>query len=202
MEKDRGFKIIAIAALLLSVVGLSIAYAGYTSTLTVAGTATASGSDSTWKIQWTELDNGTATGYASVADKTLAIDSSTKQSISGFLGTVKAPGDTITYTWKVENAGALNATLASVTLGQLSCAPAATGGSTSEEAAALCNKLSIAFTYDGAALTSSTTGSLASGAKKNVSMVLTYAAGDAVALSGDVAITLGQTSFVYNQATA
>ncbi|MBQ6323768.1 MAG: hypothetical protein IJI22_02940 [Bacilli bacterium] len=37
-NKDRGFKIIAIVALLLSVVGLSIAYAGYTSTLTVEGT--------------------------------------------------------------------------------------------------------------------------------------------------------------------
>ena len=70
-DKDRGYKLVAIAALLLSVIGLSIAYAGYTSTLTVEGTATVS---SAWKVIWKDLDAGTPTGYASVENKTLAID--------------------------------------------------------------------------------------------------------------------------------
>jgi hypothetical protein len=197
MEKDRGFKIIAIFALVFSVVGLSIAYAAYTSTLTVAGTATATPA---WKIVWKSLDAGTPTGYASVANKTLAIDS-TEQAISGFIGTLKAPGDTIEYTWKVKNDGEINATLSGVTLGALSCQPAATHGSTAAEATALCEKLSVAFKYDGATLTSSTTGSLNATAEKNVSMKITYNdVGNTVDLSGDVAITLGTTSFTYNQA--
>ena len=154
MEKDRGFKIIAIAALLFSVVGLSIAYAGFTSTLTVEGTATAA---SAWKIKWISLDSGTATGYASVENSTLAIQSG-DQSISGFMGTVKAPGDTITYTWKVRNDGDINAKLAGVTLGSLSCAPATGSSATQAEATALCDKLSVSFTYDGTAVTSGTTG--------------------------------------------
>lgn len=201
MEKDRGFKIIAIAALLFSVVGLSIAYAGFTSTLTVEGTATAA---SAWKIKWINLDSGTATGYASVADKTLAIQSG-DQSISGFMGTVKAPGDTITYTWKVRNDGDINATLAGVTLGSLSCAPATGSSATQAEATALCGKLSVSFTYDGTAVTSGTTGltlPLDSKTEKPVTMVLTYAAGDAAEISGDVAITLSTTSFQYDQAAA
>lgn len=194
-DKDRGYKLVAIAALLLSVIGLSIAYAGYTSTLTVEGTATA---ESAWKIIWKDLDAGTATGYASVEDKTLAIDS-TKKAISGFMGKLRAPGDTITYTWKVANEGKIDATLTGVTLGSLSCAPAATNGSTATEATNLCAKLSIAFTYDGSPLTASTTGDLLKDTSKNVTMTLTYASGDAVELSGDVAVTLSRTSFTYDQ---
>ena len=126
MEKDRGFKLAAIAALLLSVIGLSIAYAGYTATLTVDGTATVA---SAWKVVWEDLSAGQATGYASVENKTLAIDS-TEQAISGFVGTLKAPGDTITYTWKASNKGEIDATVTGVTVGTLTCAPAATNGST------------------------------------------------------------------------
>ena len=199
MEKDRGFKIIAIAALLLSVIGLSIAYAGYTATLTVEGTATAA---SAWKVIWKDLDAGTATGYASVEDSTLAIDTTSKQAISGFIGTLKAPGDTIVYTWKAANEGEINANLTGVTLGTISCAPAATNGSTAQEATDLCAKISVAFTYDGQAVTASTNGLLAKETTKPVTMTLTYAAGDAVELSGDVAITLGKTSFTYEQAAA
>lgn len=195
MEKDRGFKLAAIAALLLSVIGLSIAYAGYTATLTVDGTATVA---SAWKVVWEDLSAGQATGYASVENKTLAIDS-TEQAISGFVGTLKAPGDTITYTWKATNAGEIDATISGVTVGSLTCAPAATNGSTATEASNVCAKLSVDFQYDGAALTAQTRGDLLHGASKNVSMTITYAAGDAVELSGDVAVTLGRTSFTYEQ---
>ena len=196
MEKrDRGFKIIAVVALVVAVVGLSIAYAGYTSSLTVQGTATVA---SAWKIVWDDLDAGTPTGYAETTGKTLAIDSS-KQAISGVLGTLKAPGDTITYTWNVENQGEIDATLATVTLGGLTCAPATGSDATQAQATAVCAKLSIAFTYDGAALTASTTGDLLKDAVKPVTMTLTYAAGDAVEIDGDVTVTLATTSFVYNQ---
>ena len=198
MEKDRGFKIIAIAALLLSVIGLSIAYAGYTATLTVEGTATVS---SAWKVIWKDLDAGTPTGYASVENKTLAIDTTSKQSISGFIGTLKAPGDTITYTWKAANDGDIDASITGVTVGTLSCAPKSgvTPAATQAQADALCAKLSVAFTYDGSALTSETRGDLLKNTSKNVSMTLTYAAGDAVAIDGDVVVTIGRTSITYEQ---
>ena len=194
-KKERGFKTIAVVALCVALVALSVAYAGYTSTLTVEGTATVK---SAWDIKWTDLSSGTPSGYADVTGKTLAIDS-TEQAISGFIGTLKAPGDTITYNWKATNAGEIDATLTGVTLGTLSCAPAATNGSTASEATAVCTKLSVSFTYDGNTLTSSTTGDLLHGSSKNVSMTITYAAGNAVELSGDVAVTLGRTSFTYEQ---
>lgn len=198
-SKDTSFKVIAVMALLIAVVGLSIAYALFTSTLTIGGTATV---QSAWKVIWKGLDNGTGTGYADVTGSTLAIDSNTKQSISGVIGTLKAPGDTITYTWKVANDGDINANLTGVTLGTLSCAPATGSNATAAQATAVCNNLTVAFTYDGAPLTASTTGSLASKAEKNVSMVITYGNSAAVELDGDVTVTLSNTSFVYEQANA
>ena len=197
-RKERGFKTIAVVALCVALVALSVAYAGYTSTLTVEGTATVK---SAWDIKWTDLSSGTATGYADITGKTLAIDS-TEQAISGFIGTLKAPGDTITYTWKATNAGEIDATLTGVTLGSLTCAPAATNGSTATEASNVCAKLSVSFTYDGSPLTASTTGDLLNSTSKNVSMTITYASGNAVELSGDVAVTLGRTSFTYEQKAA
>ena len=194
-KKERGFKTIAVVALCVALVALSVAYAGYTSTLTVEGTATVK---SAWDIKWTDLSAGTKTGYADISNKSLAIDS-TEQAISGFIGTLKAPGDTITYTWKASNKGEIDATVTGVTVGTLTCAPAATNGSTAQEAAAVCNKLSVTFQYDGAALTTATRGDLMHETSKNVSMTLTYAAGDAVDLSGDVAVTIGRTSITYEQ---
>lgn len=201
MEKrDRGFKVIAVVALVVAVVGLSIAYAGYTSTLKVDGTATVA---SAWKIVWDDLDSGTPSGYANVDDATLAIDS-TKQAIAGEIGTLKAPGDSIVYTWNVENQGDIDATLAGVTLGTLSCAPATGSSATQAQATAVCSELEIAFTYDGAPLTASTTGDLLHNATHNaakpVTMTLTYkASSSGVELDGDVKVTLSTTSFVYNQ---
>ena len=196
MEKDRGYKIIAMVALLMSVVGLSIAYAGYTATLKVEGaTATAA---SAWKVIWKDLDAGTFTGYATNEGKSIAIDS-TNQAISGSLGTIKAPGDTIKYTWKAANDGEIDASITGVVVGALSCAPASGSNATQAQATELCSKLSIAFTYDGQALTTSTTGDLLKETSKPVTMTLTYAAGDAVTLDGDVLVTIGKTAITYEQ---
>ena len=69
-KKERGFKTIAVVALCVALVALSVAYAGYTSTLTVEGTATVK---SAWDIKWTDLSAGTKTGYADISNKSLAI---------------------------------------------------------------------------------------------------------------------------------
>ena len=196
-KKDRGFKIVAVLALLIAVVGLSVAYAGYTSTLTFDATANVA---SAWKVIWKDLDAGTATGYATTDGKTVAIDS-TNQAISGVLGTLKAPGDTLTYTWKAANEGDIDAIINGVTVGGLTCAPKSgvTPAATADQAAALCAKLSVAFTYDGKALTTETRGDLLKNTSKNVSMTLTYAPGDAVTIDGDVVVTIGRTSITYEQ---
>ena len=208
-KRDNGFKVIAVIALLIATVGLAVAYAGYTTRLTISGDTSATVA-SAWKIVWSNLDSGTKTGYASTEDASLAIDSSTNQSISGVIGTLKAPGDSITYTWKAENKGDIDAILAGISKGNLTCKavePATTGGAkaTDEQVNNLCSKLKITFGYesdtdiDDVSDVTSTNLPLDSGDKKSVSMTLTYEDGDAVELDGDVKVTLGLTTFTYNQ---
>lgn len=204
-NNDRGFKVIAVIALVIATVGLTVAYAGFTSTLKVDGTT---GTVSTaWKVVWTNLSSGTVHGYANTTGATLAIDSTTNQTISGTIGTLKAPGDYITYSWNVANQGDINATLNGVSVGNLSCSPVTGGTTTATEAqaTAVCNKLKVTFTYDNKEVTSGTTGlttALNASSSIPVTMKVEYVDGDAVTINGDVSVSLATTSFVYNQAVS
>ena len=66
MEKERGIKILAVVALLVSVIGLSIAYAAYSATLLVSGTVTAKKSADAWNIRFSSTD-GTSTSGTTIA---------------------------------------------------------------------------------------------------------------------------------------
>lgn len=203
MEKrDNGFKIIAVIALVIAVAGLSIAYASFTANLTIDGTATVS---SNWNIKWTSLTSND-TGYATAGDLTIGTGA---QTINGTIGNLVAPGDSITWSWKVENQGNINAELTGLTLTDISCSPV-TGGSseaTDEEAAALCDDLSLQFDYDSddniSALSSVTDKSLAANGAKDVVMTLTYDLSSDATISGPVAVSLTATpTFTYSQANA
>lgn len=110
MEKDRGFKVMAIVALLIGVLGLSIAYAAYSQTLTINASGTVN--KATWDVHFENLSTGATTGKAEVADAgKLTLDATT---IQGSLGTLKAPGDSLTYTFDIKNAGSIDAKIGSI----------------------------------------------------------------------------------------
>lgn len=198
-NRNNNGKIIAIFALVIAVVGLSVAYASFSSSLTINGTATVS---SNWDIEWTNL-NGTKTGYANIENATLAIQTG-NQSILGSIGELAAPGDTITWNWNVENKGSIDATLASATTANLVCAPASGSAATQGEANALCADLSLALVYDGITVSGSADYSakadLTASASRPVSMTLTYSSSSTATISGPVAVSLDATpTFVFNQ---
>lgn len=121
MEKERGAKVIAIVALLIAVVGLTVGYAAYSSTLTINGTANVD--PASWKVNFdyktgTSLTGATKGHAAENTAPTLA-----DTTISGFDVTLKAPGDSVTYNFLIKNSGTLNAKLANFTMGTLTCAP-------------------------------------------------------------------------------
>lgn len=194
MEKDRSYKIIAVVALLVAVVGLSIAYAGYTATLTIDGTATVAATN--WKIEWADMGTATTTGYATTDGATFAIEES-KQAVSGSLGTLNAPGDSISYTWKAKNNGSLNAVITSVSKGGLTC----TGGGTGE-ADAVCAELELSITYAGAEITNAVPSAkeLNKADSKDVVLTLTWKADGAAKVTSPVTVTVGTTTFTYEQA--
>ena len=119
-------------------------------------------------------------------------------SISGFQVNFFAPGDSVTYEFKVKNLGSSTAKLDSVTLGRLTCSVASGSSATSEEATALCNEFSFSLTKsDGEAVTTGLT--LAQNESLHLKLSVTWSSTGTASLSGDVAIDVSESSFKFVQ---
>ena len=114
MEKNRGMRTIAIIALIVSVIGLSVGFAAFAQTLNIGGVGKVKGN--TWLIQFANLSTPTLgsgiTGDATV-DTTASITGGT--SIS-FAVSLYFPSDEVYYDFEVQNNGTLDAEISSITL--------------------------------------------------------------------------------------
>lgn len=191
---------VLLGVLAVGLIGITVAYAALTQQLTINGTAKVAATK--WDVHFAKLSAGAATGYASTDGKTLAIAGDKSTSIEGNLGTLRAPGDTITYTFDIANAGNINAVIDSVTGGQgVTCT-----STTQSVADAVCKELTYSIKYtDGnsiakgdklAKATNSTTPTT-----KNVTLTLTYkATAESASLpSEDVTVTANGMTINYVQ---
>ncbi len=194
MEKERGFRIIAVIALMVAVVGLTIGYAAYSSTLKITGTAKVD--PAVWNVKFAYSNasdtalTGTKTGSAHIGTEATLTDTQ----VSGFDVTLKAPGDSVTYNFLVANTGTLNAELSTFTMGSLSCAPANGSSATQAEATAVCNEL----TYSLTGVTANSV--LKEGTTSPVTLTLSWKKDGTATASDDIAITVGETTLLYTQA--
>lgn len=197
MEKERGAKVIAIVALLIAVVGLTVGYAAYSSTLTINGTANVD--PASWKVNFGyktgDSLTGTINGHATENTAPTLADTT----ISGFDVTLKAPGDSVTYNFLIKNSGTLNARLANFTMGTLTCAPNEGSKISPEDATQLCGELKYTLTYaDDSTITTGTT--LNFNDSKELKLKLEWPSASTLSVSDDVKVTIGTTTFVYEQA--
>lgn len=107
MMEIRDYKKIAIIALCIAVVGISIAFAAISTTLYINGTTKYSGNE--WNIHFSDNDSGVVTGTAEKG----------KIELTGTVITIRdvvlnQPGDTVTYTFDIVNSGKLDAKLESI----------------------------------------------------------------------------------------
>lgn len=192
MEKERGFRIIAVIALMVAVVGLTVGYAAYSSTLKITGAASVD--PSSWNVKFAYKTGSSlvaaVTGKATMETEATLSDTQ----VSGFKATLKAPGDSITYNFVVTNTGSLDAVLSTFTMGNISCAPAAGSTAKTDEATAICNELSYTLTGVNANET------LAAGDSKDLTLKLEWASTGTAVASDDIAITVGETTLIYTQA--
>ena len=197
MEKERGAKVIAIVALLIAVVGLTVGYAAYSSTLTINGTANVD--PASWKVNFGyktgDSLTGTKTGHATETTAPTLADTT----ISGFDVTLKAPGDSVTYNFLIKNSGTLNARLANFTMGTLTCAPNEGSNISPEDATKLCGELKYTLTYAGGS-TITTDEILKPNNSKELELKLEWPSASTLSVSDDVKVTIGETTFVYEQA--
>ena len=192
---------VLLGVLAVGLIGITVAYAALTQQLTINGTAKVASTK--WDVHFANLSAGAATGYASTDGKTLAIAGDKSTSIEGNLGTLRAPGDTITYTFDIANAGDINAVIDSVTGGQsVTCT-----STTQSVADAVCKELTYSIKYtDGATTTIAKGDKLAKAnglvpTTKNVTLTLTYkATAESASLpSEDVTVTANGMTINYVQ---
>ena len=110
MEKERKIKLIAIAALIVAVLGLTIAFASLSQTLTINGTATLDAAK--WGIKFENLSSGKVEGDAIINDT--AIIAEDKITINNIDISLKTPGASVTYTVDLVNEGTINAEIYSI----------------------------------------------------------------------------------------
>lgn len=107
MEKNKSFKGIAVIAICIGVVAISIAYAALSASLKVNGTATIS-STTAWNIQWVANDEERPTIVGNQGVTVTANPTISGQTLS-WAATFTGPNNELTLTAKIKNAGSLNA---------------------------------------------------------------------------------------------
>ena len=185
MERDRGGKVIAIVALLIGVVGLTIGFAAFSNTLTIQSEAAVTPDASLFNVDFSNENaaNTTAVSTGGVSPSlspstpvtgfsgsTATIDNANSSGpvISNLKATFTAPGQSVTYEFYTKNIGELKAYLNSVNIanvtGQSStkvCTKVTEGKSSDQQAtdslvAAACNGISLSFTLGTESFSSTT----------------------------------------------
>lgn len=138
MEKERGGKTIAIVALLIGVVGLTIGFAAFSNTLTIRSSAEYTPDDSIFNVDFSSTTGSVVDGNLAPTTLTPAtngptgatatIDNSSDPVITGIKATFTEPGQSVVYEFYTRNAGQMKAFLRSVTFGNASPAAGTANG--------------------------------------------------------------------------
>ena len=121
MERRRGSQVLAIVALLLAVGGLSLGFAAFSETLTIRSSAEVKPEDE-FNVDFQNTDGtttalaGVASGETGATSVSATYDNATDNpTIGGLKANFTKPGQTVTYTFRVDNVNKIKAYLKSVT---------------------------------------------------------------------------------------
>ncbi len=125
MERDRWTKVIAVVALVVAIVGLSLGFAAFTNQLTISSdTSSVNPSQDAFNVRFSTETGQIKTGTVSptlnpsggVPVEFTGNDATVtgERSITGIGGTFTAPGQTLTYEFYVGNPGEYDAYLKSI----------------------------------------------------------------------------------------
>ena len=109
MEKQRRIKVLSLSAVLVAVLGLTVAFAALSTTLNIKGSAYLDAAK--WGIKFQNLSEPSIVGEASDA-KTAKIEKDV--SINDIKVTLSKPGDSVTYTVDLVNDGDINAKIENI----------------------------------------------------------------------------------------
>ena len=170
--KRKNTIVIAIITLIVSVIGLSIAFATFSTTLRINGSATVQASS--WDVHFSSTEGGAGggtitpilsnnNGLTPTSTATVGTFNSTQLT---WEGSVKTAGDKITFDFFIVNAGDYNASLSTLTKSALTCKMNGVSENT------VCSKLSYIFKYKDTGDLVSQGDTLAPGESKEVELIL------------------------------
>lgn len=170
--KRKNTIVIAIITLIVSVIGLSIAFATFSTTLRINGSATVQASS--WDVHFSSTEGGAGggtitpmlsnnNGLTPTSTATVGTFNSTQLT---WEGSVKTAGDKITFDFFIVNAGDYNASLSTLTKSALTCKMNGVPETT------VCPKLSYIFKYKDTGDLVSQGDTLAPGESKEVELIL------------------------------
>lgn len=214
MEKNRSSKMIAIAALLVAIVGLSLGFAAFSNTLTISSSANVKPNDDTFSVDFSSSNTVLATDKivptvnpSTITATDATIDNSSDPTISGLSATFSEPGQSATYTFYANNNGEYDAFLKSITYANVSGESSfkvctAGTGTTDTLVQAACDDIIISVKVGTEA---ETTGSLASITKhsllkskfEEITVKIEYVANGNRA-DGDFSVNFGDISLTYS----
>lgn len=209
--KQNSTKIVAICALFVAVIALSIGFAAYSATLTIDSSATVEATNTfTPNVQYQVASKQCeTTGTAVVNSDGQFNDGNHATEWSGISVTLKAPGDKVKCSATVENVSAFTAYLRTIsTSAALSCASkVASGDGVATQFADTCAALKLNINAGGETATATSAAAASNTTITGKSMAATtgtmpvyfeldYPTGSAIA-DGDISVTVPTINFIY-----
>lgn len=212
MEK-RGTKVIALAALIVGVVALSIGFAAFSRNLTISSSASYTATNTDLTVNFSTAATATTAGTitpsvvgATGEPITLVSSSSNIASATGLKANFTAPGQSVTYSFYVRNDSDYTAYLTGITMAN------AAGGSTNIACTAgtstdatmvnnACGDISVTVKSGTTTLYSTTgtsaTNSIAANSGSEISVTIAYGDGH-VAPDGNFDVAIGTLTLAYS----
>ena len=216
MEKNRNAQVIAIVALVVAVLGLSIGFASFSNVLNIQARANVKPDSSTLNVDFSSsIDSVTVAEITptatpnSIVTTNATIDNSADPTISNLSATFTEPGQSVVYKFYAYNGGELNAYLKSIVYANAAGSNAtkvctAKEGTTDALVQKACEnilvKVKVGNELETATGKASITGhSLAKKTGEMITVTLEYAAG-AERTDGDFSVAFGNITLNYSSA--
>ncbi len=216
MEKNRNAQVIAIVALVVAVLGLSVGFASFSNVLNIQASANVKPDNDTMNVDFSSsIDSVTVAEIIptatpnSIVTTNATIDNSADPTISNLSATFTEPGQSVVYKFYAYNAGELNAYLKSIVYANVAGSNAtkvctAKEGTTDALVQKACEnilvKVKVGNELETATGKASITGhSLAKKTGEMITVTLEYAAG-AERTDGDFSVAFGNITLNYSSA--
>ena len=211
MERKDSTRIIAIIAVVVAVIGLSVGFAAFSNTLTIKSSANVTPSATDFDVNFSNSNTAeqagdvTGVGTNNATGDTATIDNTDSPTISGLKANFTEPGQTVTYSFYAHNAGKYDAFLNAITYANVDgdtatkvCTAGVGTDATMVEAA--CNGISVTVKVGSNTYTGSNDSIadhlLAIDGYEEVVVTIEYAS-DATRADGDFTVDFGDITLTY-----